>query len=159
MDDFSLALALGVLASGLFSGILAAVLFLLQRVLKGLDARDFTRVMQGFLPLARKAPINLILTLASVLAPAAALLLGREDAGRLTWVLTLAGMLVFLAGPFLLSRYAAEPLYDVILGWGVQSPPADWRVVRERYFRINRLRTASSWLAFLLLVLALTLPR
>lgn len=159
MDDFSVALALGVLASGLFSGILVAVLFLLQKVLEGLDAREFTRVMQGFLPMARKAPINLVLTLVGVLAPAVALLLGREEAGSFPWVLTLLGALIFLAGPFLISRYAAEPLYDVILGWKAQSPPADWRAVRERYFRINRLRTASSWLAFLLLVVALTLPR
>ncbi|MCP3145345.1 hypothetical protein [Pyxidicoccus xibeiensis] len=158
MRAASIALALGVFTSGLFSGLLAAVLFLLQKLLKRMSGADFTRVMQRFLPMARKAPVNQVLILASVLAPVAALVLGWRDADSPRFVLTLVGVLVFTVGTFLVSRYGAEPVYDIILGWNAWALPENWIAVRERYFRINRVRLASSSLAFLLLLVAVMLP-
>ncbi|MFP2926169.1 hypothetical protein ACLESO_13300 [Pyxidicoccus sp. 3LG] len=158
MRAASIALVLGVFTSGLFSGLLAAVLFLLQKLLKRMSGTDFTVVMQRFLPMARKAPVNHVLISVSVLAPVAALVLGWRDAGSPRFVLTLVGLLVFTLGTFLVSRYGAEPVYDTILGWNARALPEDWPRVRERYFRINRVRLASSSLAFLLLVVAVSLP-
>lgn len=158
MRAASIALVLGVFTSGLFSGLLAAVLFLLQKLLKELPGAEFTVVMQRFLPMARKAPVNQVLVMASMLAPVAALVLGWSEVGSTRFLLTLAGALVFSAGVFAVSRYAAEPLYDVILGWNARALPADWLAVRQRYFRINRVRLASSSLAFLLLLLAVMRP-
>jgi len=158
MTGSTLALLIGVLTTGLFSGLMAAVVFLFQKILKGLTGQEFTQVMQRFLPWGRTAPVNHILVLVSVLAPALALVLGHDDVGGLAFLLTLAGMLVFLAGVLLLSRFGVERVYDTIMGWKAQAPPAEWSQVRERYFRINRLRIASSWVAFLLLLTALALP-
>ncbi|NMO20280.1 DUF1772 domain-containing protein [Pyxidicoccus fallax] len=158
MRAASIALALGVFTSGLFSGLLTAVLFLLQKVLKGLSGAEFTVVMQRFLPMARKAPVNQMLVMVSVLAPAAALVLERGRVGSTRFLLTLAGTAVFTAGVFAVSRYAAEPLYDIILGWNARALPTDWLTVRQRYFRINRVRMASSSLAFLMLLLAVMWP-
>jgi hypothetical protein len=158
MNSAAIFLGLGVVTSGLFSGLLVAVLALLQQILKGLSGREFTVVMQRFLPLARRAPVNYTLVLTSVVAPLTALLLGIGPIGSPRFVLTLAGMLVFLLNPLLTSTFAAEPLYNVILGWHPATPPADWERSRERYFRVNWLRLSGSLLSFLLLLAALALP-
>ncbi|MFP2904717.1 hypothetical protein ACLESD_06605 [Pyxidicoccus sp. 3LFB2] len=158
MRAASIALALGVFTSGLFSGLLAAVLFLLQKLLKGLTGAEFTVVMQRFLPVARKAPVNQVLVVVSMVAPVLALVLGRGQLGSARFLLILVGALVFVAGTFAVSRYAAEPLYDVILAWDARALPGDWLAVRQRYFRINQVRLVSSSLAFLLLLLAVMWP-
>ena len=151
-------LALGVVASGLFSGLLVAVLALLQQTLKGLSGPEFTLVMQRFLPLARRTPVSYILILTPVLASLAALLLGIGPIGSPRFVLTLAGTLVFLVSPLVCSTFAAEPLYNVILGWRPEAPPADRQDSRDRYFHVNWMRLGCALLSFLALLTALALP-
>jgi len=72
--------------------------------------------------------------------------------------LTAAAVVVFLAGPILTSRFAAEPLYDVMLGWDADDPPPGWQAARDRYYRINAVRMSSSLIAFALLTAALAQP-
>jgi hypothetical protein len=151
-------LGLSVIAAGLFTGLLVAVVALLQQTLKPLSASEFTVVMRHFLPLARKSPVNYALVLTPMLAPLIVLVLTWNQAASSLFSLTLAGWLAFLFGPFLTSLLGAEPLYDVILGWPAQAPPADWRVFRERYFRFNLIRLIGSSLAFLFFLLALSSP-
>jgi hypothetical protein len=69
-----------------------------------------------------------------------------------------AATLAFLAGPILTSRFAAEPLYDVMLGWDADDPPPDWQAARARYYRINVVRASCSLAAFALLIAALASP-
>ena len=61
-------------------------------------------------------------------------------------------------GPILTSRFAAEPLYDVMLGWDADDPPPGWQAARDRYYRINAVRMSSSLIAFALLTAALAQP-
>ncbi len=158
MNNASIVLALGVIASGLFSGLLVAVLALLQQSLKTMSALEFTVVMQRFLPLARKAPINYLLVLTPVLAPAAALVLGIGPVGSPRFLLTLAGMLVFMVSTMLISTFAVEPLYNVILSWNVHAPPLTWQAARDRYFSFNWLRLSGALCGFILLLAALVQP-
>lgn len=158
MTTLYILLGLSVIAAGLFTGLLVAVVALLQQTLKPLSASEFTTVMRHFLPIARKAPVNYALVLTPMLAPPVALALAWEQITSPLFSLTLAGWLAFLLGPFFTSRFGAEPLYDVILAWSVQSPPADWRVFRERYFRLNLIRLIGSSLAFLFFLLAFSSP-
>jgi len=58
----------------------------------------------------------------------------------------------------LTSRYFAEPLYDVFVGWDIDAPPDDLQRARERYFRINAIRGLCSVTAFICFVVALGLP-
>jgi hypothetical protein len=148
-------LALSVIASGLFTGLLVAVVALLQQTLKPLSASEFATVMRHFLPVARKAPANYALVLTPILLPPVVLALAWSQAASPLFILTLVGWLAFLFGPFLTSMLGAEPLYDVILGWPAQSPPVDWQTVRDRYFRLNLVRLIGSGSAFLLFLLAL----
>jgi hypothetical protein len=53
-----------------------------------------------------------------------------------------------VAGPLLVSRFAAEPNYDVILGWDPAAVPAGWLATRRRYFALNWIRAACTWAAF-----------
>lgn len=158
MNGALIVLTLGVIASGLFTGLLVAVLALLQQILKDLSGSEFALVMQRFLPLARRTPVNYILVLTSVFAPLTALLLGIGPVGSARFVLTMAGMLIFLVSPLLTSTFFAEPLYNVILSWRPTEPPVNWQNTRARYFRINWLRLGGALLSFLILLCALALP-
>lgn len=158
MTTIYLLLGLSIIASGLFTGLLTAVVALLQQTLKPLSASEFTTVMRHFLPIARKAPVNYALVLTPMLVPPVVLVLAWDQMANPLFGLTLVGWLAFLFGPFLTSRFGAEPLYDIILSWPVQSPPADWQIFRERYFRLNLIRLIGSSLAFLLFLGALSWP-
>jgi hypothetical protein len=151
-------LAVAVLSTGLFSGLLVYIVGLFQPLLTELTAAEFTVVMGRFLPAARKNLLNYLFTLTSLLAPVVALVLLRDHTGSAMFWLTLAGWLAFFAGPILGSRFVAEPLYDVMLGWDASDPPPDWQATRARYYRINAIRTACSLAAFGLLVAALGQP-
>lgn len=50
----------------------------------------------------------------------------------------------FLASGLLMSRFVAEPLYDVVMGWSPQSPPGDWATYRQRWWYINLVRAVGS---------------
>jgi hypothetical protein len=151
-------LALVVVSTGLFTGLVLYIVGLFQPLLTKLSGGEFTVVMNRFLPAARKNVFNYLFTLTTLLAPVAALILLREHTDTAMFWLTLAGWLAFLAGPILGSRFVAEPLYDVMLSWDAHQPPADWLATRARYYRINAIRTTGSLAALVLFVAALGQP-
>jgi hypothetical protein len=79
----------------------------------------------------------------------------RQSSGSPEFVLTLLGLLAFWCGSILISRFLAEPIYDVFLGWQTDAPPIDWRRFRDRYFRLNVARGLGSALAFVCFLVAL----
>ncbi len=70
------------------------------------------------------------------------------------FVLTAAGLVATIGGPLLISRYFAEPNYRIILSWDPTAVPGDWRVARDRYFRLNWIRAVFIWSAFALFLAA-----
>jgi hypothetical protein len=151
-------LALVVVSTGLFTGLVLYIVGMFQPLLSQLSGAEFTAVMDRFLPAARKNFLNYLFTLTSLLAPVVALLLLRDHTDTAMFWLTLAGWLAFFAGPILGSRFVAEPLYDVMLSWDAHHPPADWLATRARYYRINAIRTTGSLAALVLFVAALAQP-
>jgi uncharacterized membrane protein len=156
MSAGEVVLGVGVISTGLFAGLLMTILAFFQRALKDLSASHFTLVMQRFLGVVRTHPLHYGLVVTSVLAPVLALVMSRENVGSPTFVLTLIGLSAFVAGPVLVSRYFVEPIYDVFLSW--ETPPDDWEVARNRYFRINAIRGLGSGIAFVCFVIAFSLP-
>jgi hypothetical protein len=77
------------------------------------------------LPAARKAASNYIAVLGMVLSSLVALVALASGSGGIPLVLTAIGFALVVAGPLLVSRFRAEPLYDVMLAWGPDAPPAD----------------------------------
>jgi hypothetical protein len=116
-----------VLSTGLFTGLLMTVVFFFQKALRDLSGPQFALVMQRFLAITRTHPLNYAMTLISGFVPVATLIL----------LLRHPGSGAFWGGIILTSRYVAEPLYDVFVGWDADAPPDDWRRARERYFRLN----------------------
>ena len=157
MTTARILLVVAALSSGLFTGLLMTLIAFFHKGLRDLPAPHFALVMQRFLGVVRTHPLHYGLVVTSVLAPAAALVLLRGSAGGPAFILTLLGLVAFVAGPVLVSRFSVEPLYDVFLGWNADSPPEDWRKARDRYFRLNVLRGLGSGAAFVLFLTGLAL--
>jgi hypothetical protein len=114
----------------------------------GRDGRGLAADLARFLPLARTSPTNYVLVIGLVVAPAVALAGLWDDAGSAPFVLTAAGLALTVTGPLLVSRFASEPTYDVILSWSPAAVPADWRAVRRRWVALNWIRAGLTWTAF-----------
>jgi hypothetical protein len=147
-------LGLSVVATALWSGLLLTLTTILHPMFAPRDAAGFVEDMRRFLPIARRSPTNYLLVIALVCSPVVALVGLRGDAGSAPFVLTALGLAAVVAGPLLMSRFLAEPNYAVILGWDPAAVPDDWRTARARYFRLNWIRGALTWLALALFVTA-----
>jgi uncharacterized membrane protein len=154
MSAVDVVLGVGVVSTGLFAGLLMTILVFFQRALKDLPASEFAVVMQRFLGVARAHPLHYGLVITSVLVPVVSLVMLRGSAGSPTFVLILIGLITFVVGPVLVSRYFAEPVYDVFLSWDTERPPDGWEEARDRYFRINAIRGLGSGMAFVCFVIA-----
>jgi uncharacterized membrane protein len=152
-------MATTVFSTGLFTGLLMIVVFFFQKALRDLSGPQFALVMQRFLAIARTHPLNYAMTLISGFVPIATLIMLLQHLGSGAFLFTLVGLLAFWGGIILTSRYIAEPLYDVFVGWDAGAPPDDWRRARERYFRMNNaIRGPCSAVAFICYVVAFGLP-
>ncbi len=147
-------LGLSVVATGLWSGLLLTVTTILHPMYARQDARGFAEDMRRFLPIARRSPTNYILVSALLIAPVVALVGMWQQPSGAPFILTAIGLAATVLGPLLTSRYFAEPNYEVILGWDPNAVPSDWRIARDRYFRLNWIRAGLTWVAFALFVAA-----
>jgi hypothetical protein len=126
----------------------------LHLMMREQDGPTFARQLAMFLPVARKSPANYACVLGLVIAPAVALIvMGGPD--QAAFWLTTAALVAAIAGPLLTSMFLAEPNYEVILAWDPERMPSDWRATRSRYFSLNWLRGALTWVAFGCLLTAL----
>jgi len=152
MNSADVALSLCVVLAGLWSGLLLTLTTILHPMFRALDGSGFAQEMRRFLPVARRSPTNWIIVVGLVVAPIAALIALR--AGTAGFVLTALGLVACVAGPLLVSRFLAEPNYEVMLAWDPDAMPANWRAIRRRYFRLNWIRAAATWTAFVLFAAA-----
>ena len=98
---------------------------------------------------------NYVAVLGMLFSSLIALVALASGSGRTPLARTAIGFALVVAGPLLVSNRLAEPLYDVMLAWDPDAPPADWEATRARYFAINRIRSRSTWAAFGLFLTAL----
>jgi len=152
------ALLASVAFSGLWSGLLAMLVLILHPMLAGMDGPGFARFLHAFLPTARGAPFNYVAVVGMLVAPTVALIALSDDPGQARFVLTALGLALTVAGPLLVSNRLAEPNYDVMLAWDPAAPPAGWEATRRRYFALNWIRAAATWIAFALFLAALVQP-
>jgi hypothetical protein len=150
-------LGLSVIAAALWSGLLLTLTTILHPMFAARDAAGFTEDMRRFLPIARRSPTNYILVVALVFSPIVALVGLWDQAGSAPFILTSAGLAATVTGPLLMSSLLAEPNYAVILSWDPAAVPEDWGIARRRYFRLNWIRGALTWVALTLFVVAASL--
>ena len=141
-------LFLALVCAGLWSGLLLTLTTILHPMYAARDGRGFAEDLGRFLPIARRSPTNYVLVTGLLVGPATALVGLRDDPSGAPFLLTALGFALTIIGPLLMSRFAAEPNYDVILGWDPAAVPANWRAVQSRYFALNWIRGAFTWTAF-----------
>ena len=141
-------LFLALVCAGLWSGLLLTLTTILHPMYAARDGHGFAEDLGRFLPIARRSPTNYVLVTGLLVGPATALVGLRDDPTGAPFLLTTLGFALTIIGPLLLSRFAAEPNYDVILGWDPAAVPDNWRAVQIRYFALNWIRGAFTWTAF-----------
>ena len=68
---------------------------------------------------------------------------------------TAIALAIVILGVLVVSNAWKTPTYNVILGWDPTAMPADWEAGRKRYFLINWIQLLTTWLVFILLLVAL----
>ena len=147
-------LGIAVVCAGLWSGLLLTLTTILHPMYAARDGCGLASDLRRFLPIARRSPTNYVLIVGLVVGPAMALVGLRGDPTGAPFVLTAIGFALTISGPVLISRYAVEPNYDVIIGWNPAAVPDDWQTVRARYFALNWIRGGLNWTAFALFLAA-----
>lgn len=147
-------LGLAVVSAGLWSGLLLTLTTILHPIYAAEDGTGFADQLRRFLPVARRSPTNYVLVAGLVIGPVIALVGLISESSGAPLVLTVVGLGLTVAGPLLVSSRLAEPNYDVILGWDPRAVPDDWGVARRRYFTLNWVRAACTWVAFALFLAA-----
>jgi hypothetical protein len=98
---------------------------------------------------------NFAWSLGMTIGPIVALVLLWDDPGSTSFVLTAIGLGIVIVGVLIVSNVWKTPTYNVILAWDPEAMPADWEAGRRRYFTINWIQFATTWVAFALFLVAL----
>ena len=140
-------LCLTIVIAGLWSGLLLTVTTILHPMFASEDDVGFRHDLGRFLPIARRSPTNYVLVIGLVVAPAIALAAMRDEVSGAPFVLTAIGLVFTFIGAMVISRFAAEPNYDVILSDETPAGSQRWTTARRRYFTLNWVRGAFVWTA------------
>jgi uncharacterized membrane protein len=126
--------------AGLFAGFLLTVL-VLEQSLRRFDAHVYTQVRQ--VELVRLDTLASVTLLPAIITTAVLVLRSRRAPA--------IAALVLLAGVFVLTLVVNLPINHDQTGWSIQSPPADWADVRDRWQLAHLGRTVAAIVAFGLL--------
>ena len=112
----------------------------------------FTEIHQGRDAIAAK--VMPVLGNAAILLVAITAIVVSSDATTL--VISLVALALFV-GDMAVTVTRNVPLNKQVQTWAVDSPPADWAIVRDRWERYHSLRTALIVVGFALLTTAVVL--
>ncbi len=158
MKGIRTAQVISAFAAGLFFGLMFTFLVVIQRMLEPLSASEYARNMLNLIHGADNPPLVPLVVVAGMMAPLYALFRLRHAPRSMTWKLTFWGWLVFVVGVFAVTIILNVPINNQILSWNVQSPPADWQTLRDRWNALSYLRTPAAGLSFVLFMLSLLHP-
>ena len=135
----------------LFCGLLVGAIFGVWLMLQpaGLDASTYVALQQN----AVRALNNAMPALGglTILATVAAAYVAREDRARLL-MLVLAAVCLAAAG--LVTRFLNQPINATVMTWSAVAPPADWTLLRDRWWHWHVVRLTSAVTAFCLIIAA-----
>jgi uncharacterized membrane protein len=127
--------------AGLFAGFLVTVL-VLEQSLRRFDAHVYTQVRQ--VELVRLDTLASVTLLPAIITTVVLVLRSRRAP-------TIAA-LALLAGVVVLTLVVNLPINHDQAGWAIQTPPADWAEVRDRWQLAHLARTVAAAVAFALLI-------
>lgn len=145
-------------ANMLLASLLVGAIFGVWLILnpKGLDANSYVVVQQQ----AIRAVNNIIppLGAATILLTLAAAIFGRDNSPRFA-LLIAAAVLFVTAG--LITRFRNQPINAIVMTWKRESPPNDWTVLRDEWWRwhLARLGTGITGLCLVIAAMLNTLVR
>jgi hypothetical protein len=139
------------LFAGLFAGFLTGVL-VLELSLRNFGSAVYTQVRQVELDSLDKLAVA---TLIPAIV-ATVVLVWRTFRTNARWLPATA--LALMGFVFVLTLAVNLPINADQLNWTIQSPPADWASVRDRWQIAHTFRTAAGVLAFAVLALAAVRP-
>ncbi|NOK59434.1 MAG: DUF1772 domain-containing protein [Chloroflexi bacterium AL-W] len=137
MSVIEITLMVTVVTASFFVGVIAAMLGVIQRVLNQLDYATYTQIMQGIIVAGRKSSIIWALLLIPLGSASLTLFLLSSSANASVFFWMVLGLVLFVVGPILVSRFGNEPWYDKIMIWRTDQPMADWERKRMHWFRLN----------------------
>jgi hypothetical protein len=130
----------------------AIVMFLLDT---GARRAELADLQLGDLDLDLGKLYNYAWSAGTTITSIVALVLLWDDPGSTAFVLTAIALGIWIVGILVVSNVWKTPTYKVILAWDPEALPADWEVVRQRYFTINWIQLATTWAGFALFLVAL----
>ena len=143
-----------VMLVGLVAGILLATQLGQVRVQKRLGARDFTLVKHGFeVALGRVMPVLVIAAGVSIV-PLVVLLPAR---GPVQFIAALLALLLW-AGVIIVTLVFNAPVNALAARWDPETPPENWRELRDRWHLGQAIRTPLAVIAFAGVALACVAP-
>jgi hypothetical protein len=152
------ALAASAFFSGLAAGFLGGLCTILRPMQAAMDGREFRTFMERFLQYASNGmgkAYNYAWSGGTTIVSIVALVLLWDDPGSTSFVLTGIALSVWVVGILIVSNVWKTPTYKMILAGDPEALPADWEAVRQRYFTINWIQLATTWVAFALFLVAL----
>lgn len=157
MSLTEIVLIVTLVTASFFVGVISAMIGVIQRVLDKMDYATYTRVMQSIITSGRKSPVIWSLLLIPTFSSGLALFLLRNEAGEPTFVWLILGLVLFIIGPILVSRFGNEPYYDEVMTWHAEQPISGWQRKRRQWFWLNTIRFTIGALSCVAMSVALTL--
>lgn len=150
----TMALAISLVCSGLFAGLMLTLVIVLQRMWLAMTYERYILSMQLFLTSAKGHPIITALTLLPIVLPL--FTLAEINTGwSLTITLALMGAVASLL-VLIVTLRLNFPIYEAIMAWQPnQQPDDDWQAIRTRFYQLNLMRFVLSLMATNCFLLAL----
>jgi uncharacterized membrane protein len=139
-------------ADVLLAALLVGAMFGMWLILNpaGLAAGVYITVQQQAIrTLNRAMPL---LGLVTILFTLFAAVLGRNDRTRLA---LLAGAIVCLVASGLITRFLNQPINAIVITWHTDAPPANWKDVRDAWWRWHLIRLLAGLIGLSLLIAAM----
>lgn len=115
----------------------------------GISGPAYVEVQQGAIR-ALNLPMPVLGLICILLCLLCAYMARASRAQALTYVVV-AGLLV-AAG--LITRFLNQPINAIVMTWNPQNPPAEWTLLRDKWWQWHILRTSIALVGFALLVFA-----
>lgn len=115
----------------------------------GLDAKSYITVQQQAIRTMNR--VMPLLGGVTILMTIAAAVSGRDDR-RQFWLLVAAALCFFIIG--LVTRFLNQPINAIVITWRPESPPPNWMMLRDQWWRWHLLRLAVGLAGLSLMVTA-----
>jgi uncharacterized membrane protein len=139
-------------ANMLLAALLVGAIFGIWLILNpvGVDASSYVVLQQQAIRAVNK--VMPALGAATILLTLGAAVFGRNDSTRFR--LLLATVICFVVVG-LVTRFLNQPINAIVMTWKKESPPADWTVLRDQWWRWHLVRLGTSVTGLCLLIVSL----